>query len=66
MEITRNCNISASILIVYNLLIIYCKLSESSEPWEFKLGTAHKNKAHGAWELGYDLFRVLQSDTAQG
>lgn len=36
MEIKGNCNITVKILIAHNLLIIYCKLSESSEPWEFK------------------------------
>lgn len=36
MERKEICNITVKILIVHNLLIIYCKLSESSEPWEFK------------------------------
>lgn len=53
MEIKGNCNISVRILIVHNLLIIYCKLSGSSESWEFKSQTAHKTRAHRAWELGY-------------
>lgn len=47
MEIKGNCNITVRISTVHNLLIIHCKLSEASEPWEFK-SQPTKAKAQGA------------------
>lgn len=39
MEIKGNCNITVMTSRAYNLLIIYCRLSELSEPWESKSQT---------------------------